>query len=181
MFRNFRLRVRASSHLFTPPCPTPPPKDCPPPWSWPLSQRQWEGALQTLCSARLCSRTLALKRTCGDWPEVLAQQARSLSQVPRLVSGSQDLSLVARSALPQIGGVWVPPGTWEELSKCSSMWNKAPPPARQKSSPSWRVSWAGVRLSSSSSTFHMLCFTSAVSPSVYFFHSFSMEGPCSLQ
>lgn len=61
MFRNFRLRVRASSHLFTPPCPTPPPKDCPPPWSWPLSQRQWEGALQTLCPARLCSRTLALK------------------------------------------------------------------------------------------------------------------------
>jgi hypothetical protein len=54
-----------------------------------------------------CIRTLALKRKCCDWPEVLAQQGCPQSGVPGLVSGSRDFSVAANSALPT-GGVWLP-------------------------------------------------------------------------
>lgn len=93
--------------------------------------------LQTLW-LRLCARTLALKRASSDWPKVLAQQGCSLSQVPGLVSVSQDLSLAARSALlnrwsvaptggPEFNLVL---GTGQNSVNVPPMWNKNPHQAK---------------------------------------------------
>lgn len=141
--------------------------------------------LQTL-RLLLCAIAQALKRTLGDWPEVHTQQGCPLSHFPRLVSRSQDLSLVAKSALPNwrsvapTGGADFSPvlGTWEELRKCSSN-VELKSPHQAKVFIYLEGFLAGARPNSFSHFSHALFHFSL--PRSYFFFSCSlpMAGPCS--
>lgn len=133
----------------------------------------------------LCAIAQALKRTWGDWPEVHTQQGCPLSHFPRLVSRSQDLSLVAKSALPSwwsvapTGGPEFSPvlGTWEELRKCSSN-VELKSPHQAKVFIYLEGFLAGARPNSFSHFSHALFHFSL--PLSYFFScSLPMAGPCS--